>query len=179
MILRCVHLGELPRPSKVHRSVGAVYPVRPLLPGSTAQSQVQGDTRRKNNSCSGQLSSSGVSSSSNYRSLPVRRGLDAPGAEGADLHSSGPPCSRSFLAALCLRASACPAGSAGSCCVPWGPVLQGLHHWNCTPGRAASSCRATTARAAPGLRSPLRSELPPDPLPELLQGPHRGRTPAL
>ena len=65
-------------PCQVHVSVGAIYPVRPLVPGSSAQSQAQGDTRR-NNSDSGKLSSPGVSSSSNYHSLPVHRGLDAPG----------------------------------------------------------------------------------------------------
>ena len=31
-----VHLGELPTPSWVHGSVGAVYPVRSLFPSSPA-----------------------------------------------------------------------------------------------------------------------------------------------
>ena len=61
----------------VHGSVGAAYPVRPLFPGSPTPSQAQGDTRRSNNTGGSQLSSSGVSSHSNYHSLPVCTGLDA------------------------------------------------------------------------------------------------------
>ena len=126
LILRCVHLGELAHPCQLHSSVGAVSPVRPLLAGSPAQSQAQGDIRRKNNSGGGQLSSPGVSSSSKYHCLPVRRSLDTPGLRGADLRSSWPPSGSRVLAVLC------PPGlrlSRGECrimdCVrsaPWDPV---------------------------------------------------------
>lgn len=66
LILRSEHLGELPVPCLVHRSVGAVYPVRPLFPGGHAQSKAQGDTRRNNHTGGGQVPSPGVSSHSNY-----------------------------------------------------------------------------------------------------------------
>ena len=65
LILRCVHLGDLPCPLPLHVSVGAVYPVRPLFPGGPAPFQAHGDTRRNNHTASGQLSSPGVSSCSN------------------------------------------------------------------------------------------------------------------
>ena len=48
--LRCVHLGELPRPLPGAWLNGAVYPVKPLFPGSPTLSQTQGDTSRNNNS---------------------------------------------------------------------------------------------------------------------------------
>ena len=38
--------GSCPTPCQVHGSVGAVYPIRPLFPGSPSPSQAQGDTRR-------------------------------------------------------------------------------------------------------------------------------------
>ena len=76
LTLRCVHLGEMPHPHRVPGSVGAVDSVRPLFPGGPAPSRAQDDTRR-NTPDSSQLPSPGVSSHSNYHSLPVRRGLDA------------------------------------------------------------------------------------------------------
>ena len=70
-----------------------------------------------------QLSISGVSSSSNYGSLPVCRGLITAEASGVDLHSSGLPVGRSVLAALCptsLRLSLAGARDLGLCpLVPW------------------------------------------------------------
>ena len=147
LILRCVHLRELPRPCQVHGSVGAIYPVRPLLPGGPAQSQAQGDTRRSNKSGGGRLPSSSVSSRSNYRSLPVRRDLDAPGAGGADLHSSGSPGGRSILAVLGPPDLPLSRGEHRILgCVPQRPGLWGLHRWDRAPG-------------APGL---LCAELPPE-----------------
>ena len=83
-------------PCQVQGSVGAVYPVRPLFPGGPALSQAQGDTRRDNNSGSGQLPSPGVSSPSNHHSLPVLTGL-----AGA-----------SWLSCA-LSTSACPGGGGG------------------------------------------------------------------
>ena len=99
LILRCVHLGELLRPHRVPGSVGAVYPVRPLFLGGPPLSGT-GDTRRNNTAGGGQLSSPGVSSPSNYRSLLVHRGVDAPRAGHADLHSSGAPRCRIVLYVL-------------------------------------------------------------------------------
>ena len=58
--------GSFPAPFWVHGSVGAVYPLRSLFPGGPAKTQAQGDTRRNNHTGSGQLSSSGISSPSNY-----------------------------------------------------------------------------------------------------------------
>ena len=48
LILRWVYLEELPCPCQVQGSVGAVYSLRPLLPGGPSQFQAQGDTRRNN-----------------------------------------------------------------------------------------------------------------------------------
>ena len=86
LMLRCVHLGELPCPLLVPGSVGAVDPLRPLSPGGPP-SQADGDTRR-NTGCS-QLSSPGVSSPSNHRSSQSTLAWVLPGCGGADLHSLG------------------------------------------------------------------------------------------
>ena len=136
-----MYLGEVPRPLQVHGSVGAVYPVRPLLPGSPAPSQAQGDTRRNNNSGGGQLSSPRVSSRSNYRSLPVRRDLDALGEGGADLHSSWPQAAEASSVSCVLPASACSKGSAGS--------------WSVSPGALGSRARAAAPAALGAAQPPL------------------------
>ena len=63
MLLGVCIWGSCPSPPG---SVGAVNPVRPPYPGGPAPFQAQGDTRKNNTTGSGQLSSSGVSSRSNY-----------------------------------------------------------------------------------------------------------------
>ena len=74
-------LGELPPSTRlVLGSVGAVYPMSPLFPGAPSPPQTQGDTRRNTTTGGGQVPSPGVSSPSNYRSLPVHTGLGAPGS---------------------------------------------------------------------------------------------------
>ena len=100
LIFRCVHLGELSCPLPGAQLRGAVYSMKPLFPGGPALSQAQNETRR-NNTDGSLLSRPGVSFHSNYHSLPVRRGLDAPGVGGADLHSLGAPSSRRVLTVLC------------------------------------------------------------------------------
>lgn len=62
LILRCVYLGEMPHPLPGARLSGSC-----LSCEAPAQSQVQGDTRRRNSSGGGQLPSSGLSSCSNSR----------------------------------------------------------------------------------------------------------------
>ena len=119
-------------------SVGAVYSVRPLFPGSPAPSQAQGDTRRNNPTGGGQASSSGVSSCSNYSSLPVHTGLGAPRA-GPALQSWGAPSSRRVPAVLgpphlCLSRQECRTGG----CVPGCPGIWGLCCWNRALGRATT-----------------------------------------
>ena len=132
--------------------MGALYPVRPLFSGGPTPSQAQSDTRRDNNTGLGQLSSSGVSSHSNYHSLPVCSGLDAPGAGDADLHSLD-------LLSCALLASICPQGSTGSWAVSaWHPGIWGLCCWNRAPRAAAKAVGC----------SPLCVELPP----EFLSRPH-------
>ena len=78
----------------------------------------------------------GVSSRSNYRSFPVRRGLDAPGVGAPICTAQGRPAAGASSLSCALLASTCPRGSAGSGCVPRCPGLRGLHCWNCAP-RAA------------------------------------------
>lgn len=94
LMLRCVHLGELPCPLPMPGSVGAVDPLRPLSPGGPP-SQADGDTRR-NTGCS-QLSSPGVSSPSNHRSSQSTLAWVLPGCGGADL----PGGIRRVLTVLC------------------------------------------------------------------------------
>ena len=89
LILRCVHLGELPCSPTGAGSVGAGYPMRALSPGGPTPSQAHGDTRRNNSTGGSQLPSLGVSSHSNYHSLPVHTGLDALGV-GALTTAWGP-----------------------------------------------------------------------------------------
>ena len=88
-------------------------------------SQAQGDTRRNNNSGGSQPSSPRVSSHSNYRSLPVRTGLDAPRVSGVLISTGqGCPVAGASLLSCALLASACPRGAQdpGLCSlVPWNP----------------------------------------------------------
>ena len=159
LILRCVHLGELPAAispplRQLHSSVGTLYPVWSLFPGGPALSQAQGDTKRNNHTGGGQLSSPGISSSSNYCNLPVCTGLDAPGAGDADLHSlRGPSCSRD-LAVLCPP-HLCQ--SRGECwivgCFPRCPRIWDLCCWNRT-------ARPWLLKGAG--HSPLCQDPPPD-----------------
>ncbi|XP_048963016.1 uncharacterized protein LOC125754597 [Canis lupus dingo] len=149
LILRCVHLGELPSPLPGARLSGSC-----LSCEAPAQSQVQGDTRKNNNSGSGQLSSSGVSSSSNYRSSHsagawMLRGRGVPICTAQGRPTAGASLLSCVLPSLCL--------SRGECwildCVPQRSGLWGLHRWNC----------------APGPRSPLHVDPLPEPQ-ELLGG---------
>ena len=164
LILRCMHLRELPRPCQVYGSVGAVCPVRPLLPGGPAQSQVQGDTRRNNNSVGGQFSSSGVSCRSNYcRSQSavawVLRGRVVLNCTAQDCLESG-----ASLLSCVLPTSACPKGSPGS--------------WAVSP--SALGYVACAARIlVPGPGSPLHVGPPPEPPLELLLGSPWSRAPIL
>ena len=107
LILRCVHLGALPRPLPGARLVGAVYHLRSLFPGGPALFQAQGDTRRSNHTGGGQLSSPGVSSRSNYRSSQSALAWMLPGL--GELHS---PLLGAGLSGSCLSCEA-P--------VPWQP----------------------------------------------------------
>ena len=75
LILRCVHLGELPCPVPGPRLSGSCLPREAPVPWRPALSQEERQHRRQ----PAVLSSSGVSSRSNYRGLTVCTGLDAPG----------------------------------------------------------------------------------------------------
>ena len=150
LILRCVHLAELPSPLPGARLVGNCVSCE-----APAQSQVQGDTRRNNHSGGGQLSNSGISFCFNYCISQLAGNLDALGMGGADLHSSGPPGGWSVLTILG------PLGlrlSQGKCrildCVPQLPLALGPAPLeSCSQGHTApSSCRAAASlvmQAAP------------------------------
>ena len=159
LTLRPVHLGKLPCPCHVHGSVGAVYLVRPLFPGSASQSQAQGATKRNNTTGSGQDSRAGVSSCSNYRSnyhtSQSALAWMLPSLGAAYLHSWGHPAAGASSLSCALPASACPGGSTGS--------------WAVSPGALGS--RACVAEIVlPGCAA-LSVEPPPGPPPELLLGP--------
>ena len=100
LILRCVHPRELPCPLPGARLNRSCLSCEASVPWWPRPSQAQGDTRRNNSGIS-QVSSSGVSSHSNYRSLPVHTFLDAPGVGGTDLYNLGAPSGRRVLAVLC------------------------------------------------------------------------------
>ena len=113
LILRCVHLGEL-----ASSLPGAWLSVICLSCEAPAKSQVQGGTKRNNNSGGGQLSSSGVSSRGNCHSSQSA-GTWMLWGRAKDLHSSGPaPAAGASLLPCVLLASACPGGSALS----WAPA---------------------------------------------------------
>ena len=65
LILRCVHLRKLPHPLLGAGLSGSCLPREASVPWRPHPSQAHGDTRRNNNSGSGQVPSSGVSSHSN------------------------------------------------------------------------------------------------------------------
>ena len=110
--------GELPRLLPGVRLSGSLSCEPP------AQSQVQGDTRRDNNSAGSQLCSPGVSSRSNYNS-PQCAG---PGCSRAGLLT----CTALGLAARVtwlswvLPASACPGGATDPRLCPSAPWARGL-----------------------------------------------------
>ena len=163
MILRCVYLGALPRPLPGAQLSGSCLSCEAPVLWRPALSQAQGDTRRNSHTGGGQLSSPGVISSSNYHSLPVCTGLDAPGVGGADLHSLGVPGDRSILTVLgspCLCLFRGERRILG--CVPQRPGLQGLRCWNRAPWAAAPE----GSRAQPPPRSPSLTY-------RLLPRPHR------
>ena len=106
--------------------------------------------------------SPGISSRSNYRSLPGCTGLDALGVGvGVALTctAQGRPAAGASSLSWALLASACPKARAGS--------------WTVSPGALGSG--ACTAGIAAGWCSPLCAEPPP----ELLPRPSWARAPAL
>ena len=128
LILRCEHLGELPSPLPSAWFSGSC-----LSCESPAQSQVQGDTRRNNNSGGSHLSSPGVAPTVTT-AAPILQGLGCSRAGGTDLHTLGALGSRSVLAVLCPPGLCLSQGEHGILsCVPWRLGLWGLHHWNCAP----------------------------------------------
>ena len=107
LILRCVHLGELLIPLP-----GAWLSGSCLSCEAPAESQVQGDTRRNNN-YGGQLSNSGVSFHSNYRSSQST-GAWMLGGMGPPICTAwGCQAAGASLLSCVLPASVCPGGSAG------------------------------------------------------------------
>ncbi|XP_072599384.1 KRAB domain-containing protein 4 isoform X2 [Vulpes vulpes] len=112
-------------------------------PDVLIQSQVQGDTRRNNNSGSGQLSIPGVSSHSKYRSSQSTGAWMLQGRGSPICTAWGRLAAGASWLSCVLLASACPGGSAGSWAVS--PGFWGLHCCNCTPGAAQPPpCRAAT-----------------------------------
>ena len=104
LTLGCVHLGELPRPCQVHGSVGAVDPVRPLLPWRPAPSQARGDTG---------TTPLAAASSPALESAP----RVTPGSQSAGAWMLGGRGRRSAQLRA-ARASACPGGAQDPGCVP-------------------------------------------------------------
>ena len=126
----------------------AVYPVRPLITGGSAQTQAQDDTRRKNNSGSSQLSCPRVNSSSNYCSWQ---------STGVWIHWGWGRRSAQLRGAVRQECPCCPVSSwpppvprgvpdPGLCpLVPWAPRPWGPLHTEPPPellsGHAAPSVR--------------------------------------
>ena len=121
--------GELSHTLPGARLSGSCLSCEAPVPWAPRPSQAQGDTRRNNKTVLSQPSSPGVSSCSNYHSLPVCIGLDSPGMGGAGLHSSGSPVAEASSLSCALPASVCPPGSAGS--------------WSVSPGALGSGAFAT------------------------------------
>ena len=113
LILRCVHLGELPSPQWVPGSVGAVYPVMPLFPGSPTLYQAQSDTRKNNHTDGGQLSSPEVSSRSYSCSSQSTLAWMLPECGVMTYTAQGCLGAGMFSLSCALSASTCPRGSAG------------------------------------------------------------------
>ena len=145
LILRCVHLGQLPRPLPGAWLSGSCLSCEAPVLWQPRPSQAQGDTRRNTTTGSGQVSSPGVSSCSNYRSLPVSTYLDAPGAGGALICTArGHPAPGASSLSCVLPTLPVPGGmqDPGLCPpVPWdsGPVPLESQSWGCA---APSRCRA-------------------------------------
>ena len=132
LILRCVHLRELPSPLPGVQLSGSC-----LSCEAPAQSQVQDDARRNNDSGRGQLFSPGVSSHSNYHSFHCAGAWMLPGWE----------------APICT-AQGCPGAGASllPCVLPAPPVLGEPRIFGCGPGALGSG--ACASRAAPGAVQP-------------------------
>ena len=128
LILRFVHLGELPCPLLGARLSRSCLPLEASVPWWPRLSQAQRDTRRNNNTDGGQVSSPGVRPCINYSSLPVCTGLGIPGAGMGALICTAcrAPSGRRFLTVLC---PICLCLSGGGecrirgcvCSVPWDP----------------------------------------------------------
>ena len=135
LILRYVHLGELPCSCWVPGSVGAVYPTRPR---GLAPFQAQGDTGGATTLAAARSPALESAPRSKYRSLPVCTDLGVPWmAGGADLHSLGVPGGRSILAVLCpprLGLSRGRGGAQDPELCPRRPGIHGLRCWNHAPG---------------------------------------------
>ena len=118
LILRCVHLGELPIPLPGAGLSGSCLSCEAL-----AQSQVQGETRRRNNSGGIQLSSPRVSSRSNYRSYQSTGAWMLRGRGALTCTARGHPAAGASLLPCVLLASV-PGGAQdpGLCLpAPWTP----------------------------------------------------------
>ena len=152
LILRCVHLGELLSPlpgawfSGSCLSCDSPAPWQPcLVPGTRLHQEVQQQWQRP-------AIQPRVSSSSNYHSLPVRRGLDAPGAGVGALICTTQGCPVAGKSSLfcALPTSACPRRNTGS---PLG------HPGPCTPGPALPNAISPEGK---GARPPLSGAGPPN-----------------
>ena len=133
LILRCVHLGELPSPLPVVQLSGSC-----LSSEVPAQSQVQGDTRRDNNSGGSQLSSPGVSSHSNYHSSQSTGTWMLWGPGPLNLTSRGHLAAGASWLSCVLPASACPGGSTRSWAVS--PSALGSRACDSVNGRKVPRC---------------------------------------
>ena len=151
LILRCVHVGQLPHPLP-----GAGLSGSCLSCEAPAQSQVQDDTRRNNNSGDSKPSSPGVSSRSKYPNVPVHTGLDAP-ASGPLSALFGASGGRRVSLSCALPASPRSKGDGRILgfvhLVPLGlgSVLLELHSQGVSPkgSRAQPSSSGATASASP------------------------------
>ena len=152
LILRCVHLGELPLPLPGAQLSGSCLSCEAPIPCSPTVSQAQGDTRRKNPTVGSQLPSPGVSSHRSYCSS----------------QSAGAWMLRGWGALICRSQGHSTAGTSS---LSW--ALSGLH---LSGGeRRFLGCAPAPWDPGPALlewcsRGPL-SPLCAEPLPELLRDP--------
>ena len=107
LILRCEHLREMLHPLPGARFSGSCSSCEASVPWQPCLAQAYDETRRNNTTGGGHLSSSGVSSCSNYRSLPVHTGLDAQ----LICTARGCPTAGESSLSCALLASACPGGT--------------------------------------------------------------------
>ena len=122
-------MGSCSAPCLVQGSVGAVYPVRPLL--SLRYKVTPGGTTVAAASCPALASTPAVTIAA-----PSPQEPGCSGGEGAYLHSSGRPVAGVSLVSWALLASACPGGALdlGLCPpAPWavGPMLLESHSRGC------------------------------------------------